>query len=81
MPPGDEEENEFLRYPQQDPNANYSYHGRPSDELLSFQQPQASYTNRYADSTEDFSYYEGEHPSDIFNTLHNEPKLASPLQI
>lgn len=76
MPPGDEEENEFLRYPQQDPNANYSYHGRPSDELLSFQQPQASYTNRYADSTEDFSYYEGEHPSDIFNTLHNEPKLA-----
>lgn len=77
MPPSDEEE--YMRYPRAVSGAyNYSTQNHQSTDLLTFQQPQAAYNNRYNHSNDDFVNYYEDHPADIFNTLHNDTTLERP---
>lgn len=77
LSPRDDEE--YMRYPRAVSGVyNYSTTNIQSTELLTFQQPQAAYNNRYNHSHDDFlNYYEND-PADIFNTLHNDTTLSQP---
>lgn len=76
----DEEDNRFLRYPQNQQQGTYDYSRNASDALINFQHPQAAYSNR-PQSQEDFlDYYEHERPSEIFNAPHT-GNLAPPTLV
>lgn len=71
-----DDQQRYLRYPQTSGVYNYS---RPPNNNQSLNQPQAAYSSQTGRSHDDLlDYYEEEHPSNIFNTLHNNDNLGRP---
>lgn len=72
----DEDESRYLRYPQA--GGVYNYADSRSDTLINFQQPEAAYNHGRTSEDDVMSYYEGQRPLEIFNTLQSATNLHDP---